>query len=137
MVVDHFIFCCMIGRTPANIYFGNSSWRRLEDVLKTSFVFVFRRYLQNVLIKTNIFILVIHLQKTSSRRLTKNQYVPLDYISSRRLQDVFKTFSQDVFITSSKHLAKTSSRSFQKLFKTSCKDVFKASSRRFQDVSLS
>ena len=60
---------------------------------------------EDVLIKTNIFVLVI------------------------RLQDVFKTFSrrlQDVF--------KTSSRRFQDVFKTSCKNVFKTSSRRLQDV---
>ena len=45
---------------PANI-------RLDEDVLKTSLVFVFRRRLQDVLIKTNIFALLIRFQKTSSR----------------------------------------------------------------------
>ena len=39
-----------------------------EDVLKTSFVFVFRGRLQDVLIKTNIFALALHLQKTSWSR---------------------------------------------------------------------
>ena len=53
---------------PANIRLG-------EDVLKTSFVFVFRRRLQDVL-------------KTSwSRRI----YSPNSYVFRRRLQDVFKT----------------------------------------------
>ena len=70
-----------------------------EDVLKTSLVFVFRRRLQDVFIKINIFVLVI------------------------RLQDVFKTYSrrpQDIF--------KTSSRCFENVFKTSSRhlqDVFK------------
>ena len=37
-------------------------------LMKTSFVFVYRRRLQDVLIKANIFALVIHLQKTSWSR---------------------------------------------------------------------
>ena len=63
-----------------------------EDVLKTSFVFVFRRRLQDVLIKANIFALAIRLQKTSSRRLVKMSLRRLAKISSKHLQDVFKTF---------------------------------------------
>ena len=59
----------LLNHDPANI-------RLDEDVLKTSFIFVFRRRLQDVLIKTNMFALALRLQKTSSRRL----------------QDVFKTF---------------------------------------------
>ena len=47
----------------------SSWWRRLENVLKTAFVFVFRRRLQDVFIKTNMFALALRLQKTSSRRL--------------------------------------------------------------------
>ena len=104
-----------------------------EDVLKMSFVFVFKRRLQDVLMKTNIFLLIIRLQKTSSRRLGQDQYIRLGYTSSRRLQDVFKT--------SSRRLAKTSSRHLQDVFKTSSKrlqdvlkNVFKTSSRRLQDV---
>ena len=85
-------------------------WRRFEDVLKTSFVFVFRRRLQDALIKTNIFTILIRLQKTSWRRL------------------------EDVFKTSSRLLAKASSKPFQDVFKTSCKNVFKTPSRRFQDI---
>ena len=72
----------------------SSWWRRLEDVLKTSFVFVFRRRLQDVLIKTNMFALALRLQKTSSRRLGQDQYIRLSYTSSRRLQDIFKTYHQ-------------------------------------------
>ena len=53
-----------------NVRIGNPANIRLdEDVLKTSFVFVFRRRLQDVLIKTNMFTLPLRLQKTSSRRL--------------------------------------------------------------------
>ena len=110
----------------------SSWWRRLsssssEDVFKTSwsrriyspYSYVFRRRLQDVLIKTNIFVLVI------------------------RLQDVFKTFSrslQEVFKTCSRRLVKTFSRLLQNLFKTSSRhfedvfkhlqDVFKIFSRR-------
>ena len=86
-------------RNPENI-------RLDEDVLKTSFVCVFRRRLhqdeyirlthtssEDVLIKTNILVLVI------------------------RLQDVFKTFSR--------RLQDVLQKRFQDIFKTSCKDVFK------------
>ena len=91
---------------------------RLDEVIRTFYIFVFRRRLdqdeyfhlthtssrcpQDILIKTNIFVLVI------------------------RLQDVFKTFSrflQDVFKTC-----------WQDVFKTSCKNVFKTFSRRLEDV---
>ena len=127
---------------PANI-------RLDEDVLKTSFVFVFRRRFQDVFIKTNIFAILItssedvfktswsrpvysswsYVFKTSSRRLAKT--------SSRRFQDVFKMFSRRLAKTSSRHLAKTSSRYLQDVFKTSSKrlrDVLKTSWRRFEDV---
>ena len=83
---------------PANI-------RLDEAVLKTSFVFVFRRRLPDVLIKTNMFALALRLQKTSSRCLGQDPYIHLGHTSSRRLQHVFKT--------SSRRLAKISSRRFQ------------------------
>ena len=93
----------------------SSWWRRLEDVLKTSFVFVFRRRLQDVLIKTNMFALALRLQKTSSRRLDQDEYVRLNLTSS---EDVFKTSSrrlgQDQYI----RLGYTSSRRLQDVFKT-------------------
>ena len=110
------------GAFPANI-------RLDEDVLKTSSVFVFRRrlqdvfiktnlfalliFLQDVLIKTNIFVLVICLQgifKTFSKRLQD--------VSRKRLQEVFKTSSRRLAKTSSRHLAKTSSKHLQYVFKT-------------------
>ena len=80
--------------------------------------------------KTNIFFLIIRLQKTSSRRLGQDQYIRLGHTSSRRLQDVFKTSSrrlQDVF--------KTSSRRLQDILPRRLKDVFKRSSRRLANTS--
>ena len=72
---------------------------------------------EDVLIKTNIFVLAIC------------------------LQDVLPRLLQDVFKTSSRRLAKRSSRHLQDVFKTSSKrlqdvlkNVFKTSSRRLQDV---
>ena len=59
----------------------SSWWRRLEEVLKTSFVFVFRRRLEDVLVKTNIFVLAIRLQDAFKT-------------FSRSLQDVFKTYHE-------------------------------------------
>ena len=50
------------------------------------------RRLQDVLIKTNIFALVISLQKTSSRRLGQDQYICLGHTSSRRLQEVLERY---------------------------------------------
>ena len=111
---------CLKMGYPANI-------RLDEEVLKTSFAFVFRRRLQDVLIKTSIFVLVICLQDVFKT-------------FSRRLQDVLPRCLQDVFKTSSRHLQdvlKTSSRRLQNVFKTSSRrlqDVFKTFSRRFQDV---
>ena len=143
----------------------SSWWRRLEDVFrlrlqKTSwsrriyspYTYVFRRRLQDVLTKTNIFVLVIRLQdvfKTSLGRLQDVSQKRLQDIfktSPRHFQDVFKTSSrhlqdillrrfQDVFKTSSRRLAKTSSRHVQDVFKTSCKDVFKTFSRRIIELN--
>ena len=80
----------------------SSWWRRLEDVLKTSFVFVFRRHLQDVLIKTNMFALGLRIQKTSPRRLQDVLVKTNIFILAICLQDVFKTSSrplQGVFKT--------------------------------------
>ena len=72
----------------------SSWWTRPEDVLKTSFVFVFRRRLDqeeyvhlSLMSSEDVF-------KTSSRRLGEDQYIRLGYTSSRRLQDIFKTYHQ-------------------------------------------
>ena len=97
--------------------------------MKTSFVFVFRRHLQEVLIKTNMFALAFRLQKMSSRRLQDVSVKTIIFVLAICLQDVFKKSCQDVF--------KTFSRRLQDVLKTSLKrlqDVFKTSSRLLQDV---
>ena len=101
--------------------------------MKTSFVFVFRRCLQDIMIKTNMFDILIRLQKTSWRRLDQDQYIRLRHTSSRCLQEVFKTSSsrlQDVLQKHLQDIFKTLSRRFADVFKTSCKDIFKMLSRR-------
>ena len=107
---------------PANI-------RLDEDVFKTSFVFVFRRRLQDVLIKSNMFALALRLQKTSWSRPIYSSWPYVFKTSSRRFQDVLQKRLQDIF--------KTSSRRFEDVFKTSSRRLAKISSRRFQDVSSS
>ena len=88
-----------------------------EDVLKTSLVFVFRRRLQDVLIKTNMFVLALRLQKTSWSRPIYSSWLYVFKTSSRCLQDVFKT--------SSRRLAKTSSRHLQDVLQGCLQDVLK------------
>ena len=89
------------------------SWSRRTYSL---YSYVFRRRFQDVLIKANIFVLVIRLQdvfKTSCKNIFKT--------SSGRLQDVFKTPSrrfEDVFKTSSKLLQDILQRCLQDAFKT-------------------
>ena len=120
-----------ISITPANI-------RLDEDVLMTSFVFIFKHTHLTHASSEDVL-------KTSSSRPDKDQYIRLGHMSSRHFQDVFKTSSknvfkissrrlQDVFETSSRCLAITSSRGPQNVLKTSCKNVFKISSRRLQTV---
>ena len=120
---------------PANINFD-------EDVLRTSFVFDFRRRLDQDE--------YIHLTHTSSEDVFKTSWSRAIYSS---WSYVFKTSCQDVFKTSSRRLAKTSSRHlqdvllrrFQEVFKTSSRLLAKMCSRRlskmssrpFQDVSSS
>ena len=91
------------------------------------------RRLQDVLIKTNIFDLVIRLQ-TSSRCLDQDQYICLGHTSSRRLVKASSRHLQDVLL---RRLSKTSSRHLQDVFKTSSRRLAKISSRHFQDVSSS
>ena len=86
-----------------------SWWRRLEDFLKTSFVFFFRRRLEDVL-------------KTSWSRPIYSSWPYVFKTSSRRFQDVLQKRLQDIFKTSSKRLQDV------------LKNVFKTSSRRLQDV---
>ena len=89
--------------------------------LKTSFVFVFRRRLQDVLTKTNMFALALRLQKMSSRHLQDVLVKTNIYVLIIRLQDVFKTFSgrlQDVFKTFSRRLQDVLQKRLQYIFKT-------------------
>ena len=101
------------------------SWLRQ---IYLSWSYVFRRRLEDVFIKTNIFVFAIRLQEVIKT-------------FSRRLQDVFNTSCQDVCNNSSRRLAETSSRHLQEIFKffctrrqdifkTSWKDVFKTFPRR-------
>ena len=113
-----------------------------EDILKTSFVFVFGRRLEDVF-KTNMFALALRLQDVFKTSWSRPIYLSWPYVfktSSRRFQDVFKTSSrrfQDVFKTSCKNVFKTSSRRLQDVLKTSSRRLAKISSRRFQYVSSS
>ena len=119
---------------PANI-------RLDENILKTSsgrldqdqYSRLTHTSLEDVLIKTNIFVLAIQLQdvfKTFSRRLKD--------VLPRCLQDIFKTSSkhfEDIFKTSSRrlqdiYLQGVLSRRLQDIFKMSSKDVFRTFSRR-------
>ena len=113
----------------------SSWWSRLQDVFKTSFVFVFRRRLEDVLVKTNIFVLVIRLQdvfKTSSRNIHN-----IFKTCWRRLQDIFKTPCQDVLQKRFQDIFETFSRHFEGVFKTSWKDIFKMFSRRIIKLNCS
>ena len=99
---------------PINIPSKYSSWwRRLlpsssENVLKTSsrwfdqeeYIRLSHSSLEDVLVKTNIFVLAICFQEFLLRRLQD-----IFKMSSRRFEDFFKT--------SSRHLGKMSSRRFQ------------------------
>ena len=125
-------------------------------LMKVSFVFFcfLQKKSSGVFIKTNIFALVIRLQKTSSRCLEQSN-IRLGYTFSRRLQDVFKTSSKplqgvprclldilkrscwDVFKTSSKRLQEVLQKRLQDIFKTSCKDVFKTFSTRIIKLNCS
>ena len=115
----------LIRTYPANI-------RLDEDVLKTSFVFVFRRRLDQ-----DEYIRLSHsssedVLKTSSRRLDQDQCICLGDMSFRRLQDVFKTFSRRL-----QDVSKTSSRPLQGVFKTYSRrfeDVLKMSLRHLRDI---
>ena len=81
-------YICRICKTiAANI-------RLEEDVSNTSFVYVFRRRVQDVLIKRNIFALVISLQKTTARRL--QDVLGNIFVLVIRLLDAFKTFSRGI-----------------------------------------
>ena len=97
-----------------------TSWRCLEDVFRLRVQETSSRRLQNVLVKTIMFALVILFRKCLQDYLTNI------FVLIMRLQDILQKHLQDIF--------KTSWRHFEDVFKMSCKDVFKTRSRRFQDV---
>ena len=111
-------------------------WRHLEDVFRLHLQKTSSRRLQDVLIKTNIFALVIRLQKTSSRRLGQDQYIRLSHTSSRRLAKIYSIHLQDVLKTSSGRFAKTFSKRLQDVLQKHLQDIFKTSSRRFEDIFM-
>ena len=82
--------------TANSVYIYPENIRLDEDVLKTSLVLVFKRRLQDVLIKTNIFALLIRLQKTSSRHLQDvfKTYYQVKLFLVTQFQDVFKTYTK-------------------------------------------
>ena len=101
---------------PANI--------RLEDILKSPFIFVFKRLLQNVF-------------KTFwSRRI----YSLYPYVFRRCLQDNFKmSWSRPInwswlYVLNSLRDVLKMLKNAEKCLKTSCKNDFKTSWRRLQDV---
>ena len=90
-----------------------------------------------MLIKTNIFTLLIRLQKTSSRRLQDVLIKTNIFVLVIRLQDLFKTFLrrvQDVYQKRLQDVLKTPSRRLQDISPKRLPDVFKPSSKRLQDV---
>ena len=131
-IIRKIAFSYKNGYYPANI-------RLDEDVLKTSFVFVFGRRLQDVF-KTSWSRQICSPQPYVFRRrlqdgLGQDQYICLGHMSLRRLEEVFKTSSRRF-----EDLLQTSSKRLQGVFKTFWRrnqDVFKISSRRFQGVPSS
>ena len=87
----------------------SSWWRRLEDILKTSWS---RR--------------IFRLSFTSSEDVFKT--------SSKLFQDVLPRCLQEVFKTSSRRLAKTSSRHLQDVFKTFWRHLRGILQRYLQDI---
>ena len=76
-------------------------------LMKTSFVFAFKRHLD------------------------EDEYILINHTSS---EDVFKTSWSRPIYSSCPYVFKASSRRFQDVFKMSCYNVFKTFSRRLQDV---
>ena len=113
----------------------HSSWKRLKVVFCLRLQKTSSRRLQDVLMKANIFLLIIRLQKTSSRRLQDVLVKTNIFVLSIRLQDVFKIRFQDVFKTSCENVFKTSSRHLQGVLPRRLQDVFKTSSKRLANTS--
>ena len=90
-------------------------WRRLSSSSS-----------EEVLIRTNIFTLLIRLQKTSSEVVFKT--------SSRRVAKTFSRHLEDIFKTSSRYLQEVLLRRFQEVFKTSSRQLQDVLQRCLQDL---
>ena len=110
----------------------SSWWRRLDQ---EEYIRLSHTSSEDVLVKTNVFVLAIHLQdvfKTSSRRLAKT--------CSRHLPDVFKTSSrrlQEVLKMSSrrfKNLQEVLLWRLQDVLQKCLQGIFKTSWRGIQDL---
>ena len=123
--------------TQQTLVLMKTSWRRLsssslEDVLKASsrrldqdeYARLNLTSSEDVLVKTNIFVLAIRLQDVFKT-------------SSGRFQDVFKTFSRRLQEVLQKRLQDVLQKRLQDIFKTSCKDIFKTFSRRIIKLNCS
>ena len=130
-------FPILTNRPQETFVLINTSWKWLEVVFRLRLHKTSPRHLQGVLIKTNIFVLVMRLQdlqnifKTFSKRLQN--------VLLRCLQDVFRTSSrrfQDIFKTSCKNFLKKSWRRLQNVLQRFLQDIFKKFSRRLQDFFM-
>ena len=77
----------------------SSWWKRLEDVSKTSFIFVFRRPLQDFF-KTSWLRLIC----SPYSNVFKTLWATLIYSSCKNVFKAFSRHLQDIFKTSSRHL---------------------------------
>ena len=105
----------------------------MKTSFMTSFVFVFRRCLQNVF-KTSwsrrIYLPQSYVFKTTSRRLDQGGYIRLGHMFWRRLEDIFRTSCENVFKTSSTRL-----EDFLIMSWTFLQDIFNAPRRLFKKYS--
>ena len=117
-----------LANTAANIHL---------DVLKMSFVFVFRRRLLR-----QIHSLYSYVFRRRLRDVLKSSWSILIYSSwpyvfktfFRRLQSVLQNSLQDIFTTSCQDFLKTSSKRLHDVLQKRLQDIFKTSSRHIQDV---
>ena len=95
---------------PANTRLAEDVLKTLEEVFRLRLQKTSSRRLQDVLVKTSIFVLAIRLQDVFKK--------PLQGIfktSSRRFEDVFKTSCKDIFNTFSRRIIKLN-RSYKHIF---------------------
>ena len=115
----------------------SSWWRRLEDVFRPRLQKTSSTHIHNVLIKTNIFALLMRLQDVFKTLWSRPVYSSWPFFFKTSSQSVFKTSCknvsrhlQDVFKTSSRHLQDVLPKTYQDIFKTSLRGLAKTSSRR-------